>query len=134
MTRFLSVLLLFLGTNAARADRPEHPHHPPPPPSFAGFAQALELTEAQREPVRRLLAEQREKLHSFDFNTQKQREDLHESNRNELAKLLSETQLQHFDGITSRRRDEAGPARGPRPRSEHGGRGEPRAGGRARAD
>lgn len=134
MSRFLFVLLLLLGTTAARAERPEHPHHPPPPPSFAEFAQALALSETQREPVRKLLAAQREKMRILDANMREQRESLHESNRNELAKLLSETQLHQFDEMTSRRREKAGPARRPMPRPDDSSSRGPRAGMRPRAD
>ncbi len=96
--------------------------------------QALALSETQREPVRKLLAAQREKMRILDANMREQRESLHESNRNELAKLLSETQLHQFDEMTSRRREKAGPARRPMPRPDDSSSRGPRAGMRPRAD
>jgi hypothetical protein len=101
MTRTLFALILLLAMADGRADGPRGPHQPPP--AFAELAHMLELTEAQREPVRNQLSAHREKMRAVETGNHNQRETLQEANRQELAKLLSAEQLQRFDEMAAQR-------------------------------
>ncbi len=93
MTRVLFALLLLLPVLTLRADPA---HRPPPGPQFTELAQALQLSEKQRAPVKAIMDEQHGQMRALDRATHEQRDVIRAAAHAKLATVLSAEQMQRL--------------------------------------
>lgn len=94
MTRLLCTLFVLLFSFTLRAEPARQPR--PGPPPFEEFATALQLTDAQRAPVKAIMDAQHEEMRTLRQATHEERQAVHQATHAKLANLLSEAQMQQL--------------------------------------